>query len=209
MKPTKEIINATLLDVRKAFRLLHDYQRMALDAAGYISHQFGMQYGGGWPRLSGPPPRAGQGRFNNWSWDWLNMVFYEFHFYRELDDDWAAISILLLSDTGYFCADDEGLDRNNLAGYLTPEQSGTKIGVLMTRNKYPDDMRFLGDKAAMKRFIENDGELPPDIAATGMTAKVYGFECLMTEEKTNALIDDLIRVAQANKIKLERVAPKV
>jgi hypothetical protein len=205
MTPTQENLEPALLDVRKAYRLLHDYQRMSLDAVNFIGKQLGLDYAGGHPKFSAATPRPGKGKLDYGAWDWLNMMCYEFHFHREFDDEWAGFSVLLISDTGWHCAEDEKLERTNPAGFLPPEQSSTKVGFLMTANDWPD-MKFMVDKAAMKTFIENDGQLPEEITATGMIGKCCDFSRLASEDATTTLINELVTEANRAGIKLERVA---
>lgn len=54
-----EIADA-LLDVRKSYRLLHDYQRAALDAASYIGNRLGLSYQGGYGTSPASPARRPQ-----------------------------------------------------------------------------------------------------------------------------------------------------
>jgi len=83
MSSSKVEIDQALLDVRKAYRLLHDYQRAALDAVKYIGSQLGFTYNGGSPRFSSCAPRPGKGQLNLWAWDWLNIVCHDFDFISE------------------------------------------------------------------------------------------------------------------------------
>jgi hypothetical protein len=41
MNPSTASIEQALLDVRKAYRLLHDYQRMVMDALNYVGSSWG------------------------------------------------------------------------------------------------------------------------------------------------------------------------
>lgn len=200
-------IERALLDVRKAYRLLHDYQRMVLDAVDYIGKQFGMSYKGGSPRFSNVSPRIDKGKLDYWAWDWLNMVFYEFYFRPNGEDDKVSLrfSILLISDTGYFCAEDERLEKTNIAGYLSPDLSSTKVGFVISGPQY-DKFSFTGEKIQMKSFIENDGELPSEYAEKGIYGKCVGLERLASEEETNKLLDELIVFAQDKNVPLKRIA---
>jgi len=201
-------IEHALLDVRKAYRLLHDYQRMVLDAVNYIGKQFGASYGGGYAKYSAVTPRDGKGHLDCCAWDWLNMVLYEFFFTQKLEgDNLLRFSILIISDTGYFCAEDKALEKTNVAGYIAPDRSLTKVGFIISGKEWPD-LSFMEDKATMKMFIENDGEIPVELAASGILGKCVDLARLASEEETNVLLDELVVLAQANGIPLKRIAPK-
>lgn len=198
-------IDETLLDVRKAYRLLSAYQRMALDAVNFIGNQLGMNYVGGWPLFSNVSPRDGKGKPENWSWDWLNMVLYEFHFTQTLPDSRTlSFSIILISDTGCFTSGN-GIDEPVAANFLSPEQSKTKIGFLISAdNDWSPPSK--ATHADMKAFT--DGEVPAKYQAQGIVGRCWDFARLASEEETLALVDELITYANRHDIPLQRVEQK-
>ena len=80
-------VESAFTEVRKAYRLLADYQRKVLDLVDFIGSSFGRTYSGGYPKYGNPSPRNGRGSLDYWSWDWLNLYFYEFHFGTEKIDN--------------------------------------------------------------------------------------------------------------------------
>lgn len=199
-------IDQALLDVRKAYRLLHDYQRMVIDAVNYIGKQLNVVYVGGWPRYSDASPRAGRGELDSWAWDWLNMMFYEFHFERQIEEGkHLRLSLLLISDTGYFCAEDEMLQKTNLRGYLAADASATKLGFILSAEYWPDT-GFTLDKAQMKSFIENRGELPIDWSEKGFVGGCVDINRLASEEETIVLLDEIVALARSSGIPLNRTS---
>lgn len=204
MNPPPAKIEDALLDVRKAYRLLHDYQRMVLDAVNYIGKQLGMTYAGGWPKYSDPSPRNGGGELENWAWDWLNMVLYGFHFNRPLaDGNMLQMTILLISDTGYFASKAEPKAEPTGTDFLPAEQSRTAIGFLISAKNWPDPA-FMDSNAGMAAFIESGGSLPAEYANTGVVATCCSLSRLATLEETNVLIDELIALAGKSGIPLAR-----
>jgi hypothetical protein len=206
MNPTPREIEASLLEVRKAYRLLHDYQRAALDVAKYIGAQLGLPYAGGYPNFSDCSPRSGSGSLDSWAWDWLNLVFYDFHFLREYEDGKELnLSIWLFSDTGYFLTDNPELDRQDVSGFAPVEVSGTKVGFLLYRKWEDSYTKFLDDPAAMGRFLKDERDLPEDLKSGGVVAKCCDFSRLSEESSTEAVITELIELAKAHGFELERV----
>lgn len=124
-----EKIDRALLDVRKSYRLLYDYQRRILDLVKFIKGKYRLDYEGGYPKFSKSAPRDGSGNLENWSWDWLSMYFYEFHFYpQKNNNNETHFSVFLLNDTGYFLsARDAPLHRKTLSGFADVEKSATKL----------------------------------------------------------------------------------
>lgn len=202
-------IEATLLEVRKAYRLLHDYQRLVLDAVDYVGKQLGFTYAGGYPKFSSASPGQGRGKLGCWAWDWLNMILYEFHFTRTGNDGklWR-FSLLLISDTGYFCSKLEEANACEVDSYLPVDGSATKIGFLMSAREWPDPA-FMGDKEGMKRFIERDGEMPPEHAAAGVVGGCWSLARLASEDQASRLVEEIIFRARSVGIPLQRVERKV
>ena len=201
-------IDAALLDVRKAFRLLHNYQRLALDAAKYIGTQLGFRYGGGWSRFSWHGPKNGKGKLENWAWDWLNMMWYEFYFEPEAaGKEPFYFSLWLVSDTGYFASEDPAAERTALDLFASPEVSSTKVVCLLYDDKADYDSIYAfgaESKEMMRRFLDL-GETPEVFERGKVFAKAYDFARLMDEQTTDALIDDLIRSAGTKGFSLARV----
>jgi hypothetical protein len=131
------------------------------------------------------------------------MVEYDFHFGRDLSDGkYLPVSMLLISDTGYFCSDKETV-KTDVLHFLPTERSQTMIGFVMSLKDWHPEL--MATKEGMKTFIETRGQLPPECSAGGMVAKCYDVSRLMTEDSTNALIDELIAFATASGIPLQRV----
>jgi len=130
-------IEDVLLDVRKAYRLVYDFQKRVLDLMKFIGGKFRLNYEGGYPKFSRTAPRTGYGNINYVSWDWLNMYYHEFHFHpQENGKEKTHFSAFLLSDTGYYMSkkENENLQKTTLSKFATPEQSSTKLILVAGKN---------------------------------------------------------------------------
>jgi hypothetical protein len=204
MNSTHKQIDEVLLNVRKAYRLLHDYQRMVLDAVGYIGSQLDISYNGGWSRFAGDA-RSGYAKLYQSSWDWLPMVFYEFHFVKCLGaNDFLSLSFLIISDTGFIEGDDATNDKGNISAFAPVEKSSTKFAFIIRRTHW-DRLEFMEDKVKMRDFIKEGGSLPDDRVTAGFVGKCYDLSCLASEDQANRVADDIVALAKANALPLERV----
>lgn len=207
MKSSSTDIERVLVDVRKAYRLLHDYQRLVLDAVNYIGKQLELTYTGGYPKFSGPSPRPGRGNLDFWAWDWLNFVLYEFHFRKEEQNrPTLTFAAVVISDSGYFFSDTETTTKTDVSNFQSPEASKTSIGFLISARGW-DAPTFLENKKQMKTFIESGGQLPPEFEQSGVIGKCYDLARLVTQEETDRLIDDLVLSAVTAGIPLKRIDP--
>jgi hypothetical protein len=200
-------LQPALLDVRRSFRLLYNYQRAAMDAASYIGNKLGFEYQGGYPKFSNSTPKASRGSLQNWAWDWLNMMFYEFHFLREVEGEPPlGLSMFLISDTGFFCSEQETPDKKDVAAFLPAEKSRTVVGFLLAPLPWPGTA-FIGDKEKMKTFIEQS-KLPEVYRAQGAYAACHDFARVCDEASTDKLIEELIAGAQGVNIRIQCVESK-
>lgn len=205
MNTSKLEIDSALVDVRRAYRLLHDYQRAALDAAKYVGIKTGFEYAGGYPLFSNCSPRNGKGILESWSWDWLNLFFYDFHFTRKVDGERTLnLSMWLFSDTGYYVSDDPAPVETDVSTFAPVEKSSTKIGFLMYLNWEPEfDELFYKNRDAIRTFLETNGELPAGLRNAGAFGKCYDFAQLSDEESAGQVIAELINLAAMHGYLLE------
>ena len=202
-------IERALVDVRRAYRLLHDYQRAALDAVNYLGAQLGLTYKGGWPKFSDCAPKGGKGSLDCWAWDWLNLVFYDFVFACTAAGEDFTLSVSLVSDTGYYLRRDPAAEKTDISAFAPAEASATKVGFLLHREWKDEYNRFKEDPEEFCRFFANDGELPEDLRAAGLVGRSADFSRLADEESADALITELVHWAAEHGYPLARIRKTV
>ena len=204
MKTPPPEISSALRDVRAAYRLLHDYQRAAIDTAIYIADQFGFRQNGGWPRLGDAAPQSGYFAGKP-AWNWLNLVLFEFHFLRgDANVGLQSLSVLLISDTGLVgCAREPAPAPCSFAPI---DQSSTKVGVLFSHGHWKQ-LSFLDDPKKFREFIES-GKLA-DETENGVTihGKCYDFAELLDEAHCSRVISDLLDYSLGTDMPLTRADP--
>ena len=113
-------LEATLCEVRKAHRLIYEYQRRMQDLTWYIKNKLEFSTYQGYKKFSAP---IGDGRrisVENWSWDWIYSYVYEYHLGYNNNGNVRG-SLIQVSDTGFY--DNENAKATNLATYKKPEES--------------------------------------------------------------------------------------
>ena len=121
-----------LIEIRKSYRLLFDYQSKLLALVKYISGKYGYNYNGGYPKFSNNQPRQGSGNLDNWAWDWLNLYFHEFNFgtKKNKTGDALTFALFILNDDGYFlsCQNEQrNVGRVNPDKFEKTERSHSKL----------------------------------------------------------------------------------
>jgi len=175
----------SLIDVRKAYRLLYLYQKRVLDLMSFISSYYSLSFNGGWSKFSNFMPTKTRVKFNHWAWDWLNMYFYEFNF-GLLDDKRTTFAILLQSDTGFF--ESNAKDKLDITNYKSSENSNTRIIFVCGRNIWGCPVEdFLNESLITKQdqFIkEVDGK------DKIWVAKAYDLHFFLNKEETIKRLED-------------------
>ena len=198
-------VNRALLDVRRAYRLLHDYQRAALDGVKYIGSQLGFTYNNGYPHFSDPTPKNGKDALNRWAWDWLNLVHFNFNFSKTTEGEGdISLSIMLFSDTGFYIAADKDADATDISSFASVENSETKVGILFYREWLKKWDTSFYEKESMRRFLEQDGESPEEIRLAGVFGKCFNFSQLSDEASADALVAEIIQFGTRNNFPLSR-----
>lgn len=121
-------IEPDLLQVRKAYRLLYDYQARVLDLVSYCGSRMKFSYYGGWAQFSDSTPKNGKGYLDLWSWDWLNMYCYQFKFKtQKLGENTLDLSIFIVSDDGFYNSLSSTKSRIDVENFAPVEHSKTKL----------------------------------------------------------------------------------
>jgi hypothetical protein len=187
-------IEAALLDVRKAYRLLYTYQKRVLDIMKFIGNQTFRQYDGGWSKFSNSSPKSGKGTLDNWAWDWLNMYFYEFYFGDKIiDNNSIKFSVWLVSDTGFFDAEtDKKLDLND---FSPVENSETKLIFVIGKNTWHyafDDFKTNFKKGTTEYVNHNDNVV--------LLVKSFGLSAFLNGDETRKRLQEFVCFCHDNGI---------
>lgn len=187
----------TLIEVRKAYRFLYEYQKRILDLINFIGNHYKLNYRGGYPKHSNPAPNNGRGRLDNWAWDWLNMYYYEFNFkHREIDGNNFYFAIFLVNDTGFYKAnpskDRAHIKKIDISTYAKIEDSETKLIFVAGKNKW-GAWGYLWDEDSF--LLESQGEIV-ESENEYTFFKSYNLERFVNEESTMECINDFRKHAK-------------
>ena len=77
-------VEGLMLDVRKSYRFLYEYQRRVMDLISFIAGYWGFVYDKGEPLFCKPPSHKKINPSINWAWDFLlfynycnNLIFFK------------------------------------------------------------------------------------------------------------------------------------
>ncbi|MCB1206329.1 MAG: hypothetical protein KDN18_18860 [Verrucomicrobiae bacterium] len=179
----------TFTEVRKAYRLLHDYQRMVIDAIRYIERQIDMPAWVVWPHFA-RDSRGGCRYLSDSSWDWLPMMSSVFHFVRQEGNDFYGLTILLISDDGFIPGDNR--DREDVTTFVSVDQSETRVATFLYRQHPHTFNKDLFIKGVLHDFLRDGKALPSHV-----TGRIYNAEQICSYEGLDMIVSELVESAKA------------
>mgnify|MGYP003298436630 FL=1 len=75
----EEQLKDALCEVRKAHRLVYEYQRRMQDLSWFIRNKLGFNEYKGFKKFSAPLSSRNTISVDNWSWDWIYSYVYEYY----------------------------------------------------------------------------------------------------------------------------------
>ena len=190
------------LNVRKAYRLLHDYQQMVLDAIRYIGSQLDITENGGQARFAGDAGKGRERTLRMGSWDYLPMILCEYHFVKGIKpEEWLSLSIFVVSDTGYYDADPTKAEKSRSESYGDSERSQTKLIALIRPGHF--EPTLFNDPSEMREFVL-EATLSGELKAQGWTCESFRMDQILSEEGANEIVDSIVKMAASNGFELFR-----
>lgn len=127
---TEEQLKDAFCEVRKAHRLLYEYQRRMQDLTWFIKNKLGFPQYEGYKKYSNTISSHNKITYDMWSWDWIYTYVFEYYLGWQENIDkhntWR-LSVIQISDTGYYKNKEKGSSATNLSSYASPEESESRL----------------------------------------------------------------------------------
>jgi hypothetical protein len=176
------------LEVRKAYRLLFDYQRRILDLMKFIGETCDLTYTKGNPLFSS---KSGN-KLTNWSWDWIYMYCYDFRFEGKDDKKPIQFSVILKNDSGYYEANLKSKIRPlDIEQFKPVEESKTELILVAGNLDIPFDV--LKESTKANEGISEDKSI---------VFKNYALEKFFNEDDALKQLQDFSTYCKSNNIAL-------
>lgn len=138
-KLTEEQLKAALCEVRKAHRLIYEYQRRMQDLSWFIKNKLGFNKSKsvfeGYTRFSESlSNREGNNVSGKSPWDWLYSYVYEYFLgYQEGNAHTLGLSVIQITDTGYYA--NKRTTKSDLSTFLPADKSDTRLMFYMVKRE--------------------------------------------------------------------------
>lgn len=126
----EEELKSALCEVRKAHRLIYEYQRRMQDLTWFVKNKLGFPQYEGYKKFSGTVSSRNKIYHDNWSWDFIYTYVFEYHFGRQDDKEkhiFWTLSVIQISDTGFYENKEMGASKTLISSYATPEKSESRL----------------------------------------------------------------------------------
>lgn len=208
-------LEKVLIDVRTAYRLLHDYQRRLLDIVISIRDGYNRNYFQSQPKFSDRTPSKNDKHLDRWSWDWLNLYYTEFKFDSYSDgQNEHHFGIFLISDDGYYRNEliekkesrwEEqknkifyGSDRVETQKFAHPAESDSKLILVAGVNIYKPEGVY-GNSFNLPQFILSSEQSYKNEEGV-MISKTLSLNNLVDKDALDKILNEFDNSCQQNNI---------
>jgi hypothetical protein len=129
-KLTDAQLKEAFCEVRKAHRLIYEYQRRMQDLTWFIKNKLGFPDYKGYKKYSNTLSPRNTINYDYWSWDWIYTYVYEYYLGEvttENNDNSWRLSVIQISDTGFYKNRKQGAVQTKINSYAPVEDSDSKL----------------------------------------------------------------------------------
>lgn len=124
----EEELNNAFLNVRKAHRLIYEYQRRMQDLTWYIKNKLGFPNYKGFKQFSMPLSSRNTIYLEQWSWDWIYSYMYEYHLGSiNIGNTEITLSLFQVSDNGFYKSRSESKRQTQVDSFASVEESDSLL----------------------------------------------------------------------------------
>lgn len=207
--PDSTQLDSTLIDVRKAYRLLYLYQRRVMDLAHYIGSKLDFRHAENRSSycFTQHPKIV---KHHHWAWDLLPMYNMAFVFHSRRIEGFSEegkLFINIVSDTGFY--DSEVNNKLEINQFCSPENAATELHLVLTlRDKIPDEYHSRFQKQGETTMILESASDSTTASGIWLVGKKFPLTDFLDEESTNQSLEKFIGLCQENGITLSPTPSK-
>lgn len=200
-------IEKALCDVRKAHRLIYEFQKRMQDIITFIRQRCDLEKEDSFEKQYSFPIKN-KINHDNWAWDLIYSYMCEYGIGKKDSQDGRSykLSVVQYADTGFF--EKEGGLKNDLTTFETEDESGTKL--LFHLESVPADLDdkwkywygqrqnlFHTKEYASKKFDRKVFQ-PEGMGDIYVVLYSVPLEKFMTEESTKEVLRDFVKYCNEN-----------
>lgn len=204
---TEEQLKVAFCEVRKAHRLIYEYQRRMQDLTWFIKNKLGFNVYEGYKKFSDPLKSSNKIGVHYCSWNWIYTYVFEYYLGENADEDnsWR-LYVIQISDTGYYKNKEKGSSKTNLSSYASPEESESRLLFYLavapnSAEEYDEDVDGIIESCAESaEFDKEDVKIIKNPQKQGYVQIAYSVPLsrFVDETKTIEILHDFVRLCNDN-----------
>lgn len=192
---TEEQLKDAFCEVRKAHRLIYEYQRRMQDLSIFIKNKLGFNAYNGYKRFSDVLSNREGNKANKSVWNWLyTYVFEYFVGYQDVrDDKILGFSVIQVSDTGGYKGGEKNYD---ISTFPKVEDSDSRLMFyLVVKPKKAPNMDWSAETIIAQHILEDEPQcfIPenrPELIKVTYSVPLQKF---VNEEATMQILRDFVK----------------
>lgn len=155
---TEEQLKVAFCEVRKAHRLIYEYQRRMRDLSTFIRNKLGFNAYEGYKRFSNALSNRDGNNADKSSWDWIYTYVFEYWLgYQKVGEDRIlGLSVIQVSDTGCY---KEGKKNSDISTFPKVEDSDSRLMFyLCVRPNEAPDMNWNAEEIIAQQILKDKPE---------------------------------------------------
>ena len=215
---TKNDIHQMMEDVRKAHRIIYQFQDRMLQLMNRIANDYGLNYPVGRKRFSNPVgstrrgndyPEANLRIHDIWVWDMIYTYEFEYYFGKILRNNLnGCLTVFQISDNGYYLADghrlEEGegehLSKRAINDFWSTDQSDSYLIFVFESFPQKGHRIFLKHpkNSIVRLYGGNDNIIIEHNGENTIVAKRFSIEDFFSRESVGELLEEFSNLVFSN-----------
>lgn len=161
---TEEQLKVAFCEVRKAHRLIYEYQHRMRDLSTFIRNKLGFNAYEGYKRFSNALSNRDGNNADKSSWDWMYTYVFEYWLgYQKVGEDRIlGLSVIQVSDTGCY---KKGIKNCDISTFPIVEDSDSRLMFyLCVRPNEVPDMNWNAEEIIAQQILKDEPDcfIPKD-----------------------------------------------
>lgn len=196
----EEQLKSAFCEVRKAHRLIYEYQQRMKDLCWFIRVKLGFNENWGYKRFSEVTNNDKKIEQNKLSWDWIYTYVYEYFIgYQKVGEEKIlGLSIIQVSDTGCY---KDGKRNFNLSNFPSAEESDSRLMFYLTiKPNDAQDMDWRADEIIEQNILKDSPQMfvpknRSELVKITYSVPLYKFS---DEESTVQILQSFVKFCNDN-----------
>ncbi len=199
-KLSEKQLNEALIEVRKAHRLIYEYQRRMQDLSWFVKNKLGFPDYKGYKGFSAPLKDKNKIDKDNWSWDWIYTYKYRYYLgeMKSGENEWQ-LNLLQVSDTGYYESIKNGMiEKEEVSEFASAEKADSKLVFYLSPANHNQNLDDWEPGSIMEQYANADEPMVIQNEPNQLIIYPVSISKFLNEESTIIILQDFVNYCNEN-----------